>query len=92
VIRGVEQGESYTVTRRGVPVARLAPIAADTELRVIRPARYREAGLLPGANLRTPDALHLAVAVRIGVDAVVTDDARMAQAARDVGLAVRAPA
>jgi prevent-host-death family protein len=41
VMRGVEQGESYTVTRRGVPVARVTPIPADTDLRCIRPATRR---------------------------------------------------
>lgn len=52
---------------------------------------YREAGLLPGAGLRSLDALHLAAAIRIGVDAVVTYDARMARSARDLGLSVLAP-
>lgn len=51
----------------------------------------REAGLLTGANLRSLDALHLAAAVRIGVEAVVTYDQRMAQASRGLGLAVVAP-
>ena len=41
VIRGVEQGETYTVTRRGVPVARLSPISDDSDLRCVRPARKR---------------------------------------------------
>lgn len=41
VVRGVEQGETYTVTRRGVPVARLSPITGDTDLRCVRPARRR---------------------------------------------------
>ena len=39
VIRGVERGESYTVTKRGVPVARLSPLTADSDLRCLRPAR-----------------------------------------------------
>ncbi len=43
VIRGVERGESYTVTRRGVPVARLVPWDAGTDLRCARPARKRPA-------------------------------------------------
>lgn len=43
IIRGVEQGESYTVTRRGVPVARLTPLPVDTDLRCIRPAKKRPA-------------------------------------------------
>ena len=38
VMRSVEQGEVYTVTRRGVPVARLSPITPDSELRCVRAA------------------------------------------------------
>lgn len=52
---------------------------------------FREAGLLPGPNLRSLDALHLAAALRIGVDAVVTYDQRMADAARALGFPVIAP-
>lgn len=52
---------------------------------------FREAGLLAGDHLRSLDALHLAAAIRIGVDAVVTYDVRMAQASRDLGLVVEAP-
>ncbi|GAA4683166.1 type II toxin-antitoxin system prevent-host-death family antitoxin [Nocardioides nanhaiensis] len=39
VVREVEAGESFVVTRRGVPVARLVPIAASSDLRCDRPAR-----------------------------------------------------
>lgn len=52
---------------------------------------FREAGLLPGANLRSLDALHLAAAIRIGVDQVATYDLRMQEAARSLGLQVFAP-
>ncbi|NYF98387.1 type II toxin-antitoxin system Phd/YefM family antitoxin [Janibacter cremeus] len=41
IMRGVEHGESYTVTRRGVPVARLTPIAVGEDLRCLRPATRR---------------------------------------------------
>lgn len=53
---------------------------------------FREAGLLPGANLRSLDALHLTAAVRIGVDHVVTYDTRMSESARVLGLSVITPA
>jgi predicted nucleic acid-binding protein len=53
---------------------------------------FREAGLLPGPRLRSLDALHLAAAIRIGVDRVVTYDTRMAEAVRSVGLTAFAPA
>ena len=52
---------------------------------------FREAGLLPGTNLRALDALHLAAAVRIGVDCVVSYDARMSGSARALGLRVISP-
>lgn len=43
VMRGVEEGETYTVTRRGVPVARLVPLPDETDLRCDRPAKKRPA-------------------------------------------------
>jgi predicted nucleic acid-binding protein len=53
---------------------------------------FREAGLLPGPTLRSLDSLHLSVAIRIGVDSLVTYDTRMTEAAHDLGLHVVAPA
>lgn len=41
IVRGVQAGESYTVTRRGVPVARLVPVTSDGDLRCDRPAKKR---------------------------------------------------
>jgi prevent-host-death family protein len=41
VMRAVERGETFTVTRRGVPVARLSPISPEVDLRCIRPAARR---------------------------------------------------
>ncbi|TSD96098.1 type II toxin-antitoxin system prevent-host-death family antitoxin [Skermania sp. ID1734] len=43
VIRGVERGETYVVTRRGVPVALLSPVSSETDLHCIRPATKRRA-------------------------------------------------
>lgn len=53
---------------------------------------FQEAGLLAGQPLRSLDSLHLMAAIRIGVDRVVTYDARMADAALSLGLTVSAPA
>lgn len=53
---------------------------------------FREAGLFPGGSRRSLDALHLAAAVRIGVDQVVSYDTSMSDAARALGLGVIAPA
>lgn len=53
---------------------------------------FREAGYLPGTNLRSLDALHLAAAVRLGVDALVAYDVRLQSAARALGITIVAPA
>ena len=39
IIREVEQGETFVVTRHGVPVARVNPISAGSDLRVVRAAK-----------------------------------------------------
>lgn len=49
------------------------------------------AGGLPPPALRTLDALHVATAVRAGVDVLVTYDRRMAEAAAAAGVPVAAP-
>lgn len=53
---------------------------------------FREAGLLGGPALRSLDALHLAAAIRIGVEQVVTYDERLTRSATELGLSVLAPA
>jgi predicted nucleic acid-binding protein len=63
---------------------RLDLVEADRSL-------YREAGLLPGRHLRSLDALHLAVALRVAADVMITYDRRQADAAEAVGLPVLAP-
>jgi predicted nucleic acid-binding protein len=52
---------------------------------------YREAGLLPGRNLRSLDALHVAAALRVGADVMITYDVRQADAAGASGLRVDSP-
>ena len=51
---------------------------------------YRAAGLLPGPRLRSLDALHLATALRVGADAMITFDERLEQACASAGLPVLA--
>jgi len=41
VMRDVEAGETYTITRRGVAVALVVPLRAATDLRCDRPATKR---------------------------------------------------
>ena len=53
---------------------------------------FYEAGLLPGANLRSLDALHLATAVRVSADTFVAYDARLLTSAHELGLRTASPA
>jgi predicted nucleic acid-binding protein len=62
------------------------------DLHELPPPLFAEAGLLPGDRLRSLDALHLAAAIRLEVDVVMTYDQRMADAATSLGLRVLAPA
>lgn len=55
VMRGVERGETYTVTRHGVPVARLVPVGRGGDLRCDRPAKARPVYAdRPRVRLSTP--------------------------------------
>lgn len=51
IIDQVERGETFTVTRRGTPVASLTPYGGDSGLRLIKPAR----GRLDPSRLRRSD-------------------------------------
>lgn len=77
--------------RHRLPQADVSAILTRVDVHELPPSLYREAGLLPGESLRTLDALHLASAVRLDVDALVTYDLRLAEAAERVGLRVHAP-
>ncbi|HSF38084.1 MAG TPA: type II toxin-antitoxin system prevent-host-death family antitoxin [Nocardioides sp.] len=59
IIRAVEAGESFTVTKRGVPVARLTPVP-ESDLRRVRPAsRGYDVASLPRVTSSTSTAEHL---------------------------------
>jgi len=77
--------------RHGIAQGAVSAILDRVAIHDLPASVYREAGLLPGASLRSLDALHLIGAIRTGSDAVITYDDRLAAAAADVGLAVAAP-
>lgn len=52
---------------------------------------YQQAGLLPGPDLRSVDALHLAGAMQLEVDVLVTYDDRLTEAAEGMGVRVERP-
>lgn len=71
--------------------AMVTDLLDEFDLHEVPASLFREAGLLPGASLRSLDALHLVAAVRIGVDAICTYDLRMQQSAEGLGLVVHTP-
>ena len=59
--------------------ARVSATLDGVPLAALDRAVYRSAGLPPMRYLRTLDALHLEAAIRLGVDAVLTYDQRLAR-------------
>jgi len=74
-----------------IPQERVTLVLERLDVLMLDGDVFRTAGLLPGAALRSLDALHVAAALRWGADGVVTYDERQAVAARAVGLSVAAP-
>ncbi len=87
VVRAVLPGGPAALAQARRQLSRLDQIMLSTEV------LDRAATLAPSVQLRSLDAIHLAAAQLVGADlrAVVTYDARMADAAQDLGLAVERP-
>lgn len=77
--------------REGRDQSKVSEILDGVSLAALDRATYRSAGFLPMRDLRTLDALHLEAAIRLEVDAVLTYDRRLGDAAREAGLMVIAP-
>jgi uncharacterized protein len=77
--------------REGLEQARVSDLISRFDLYEPSRSLFHEAGILPGAGLRTLDALHLATALRVAVTTVVTYDVRQAVAARELGLLAEHP-
>lgn len=69
----------------------VSELLGGVDLHELPPPLFTQAGLLPGAGVRSLDALHLAAAIRLEVEAVITYDVRMAEAATSLGMKVLAP-
>lgn len=78
--------------RQGAPQDLVTEVIGRFDL--VEPDRtiYRQAGLLPGDGVRSLDALHVAIALRVGADQFVTYDERQADATSKTGLTVVSPA
>lgn len=78
--------------REGAPQSAVSVVLEHFDVVELDRSVWTTAGLLPGANLRSLDALHVAVALRIGATVMVSYDARQISAARDAGLSTISPA
>ncbi len=77
--------------REDIPVADVTAILDGITLHALPRSAYVQAGLLPGPNLRSLDALHITGSLRLEVDAALIYDDRMREAAVANGLRVLAP-
>ncbi len=85
--------ELHCAVRRrltGVDALDLATVLGDVVLVDVKRGDFLAAPSLPG-QLRFADAIHLAVALRVEADEMITYDAELAAAATEAGLTVVAP-
>ena len=77
--------------REGLDQGDVTRLLDGVALAALDRAVYRNAGFLPMPYLRTLDALHLEAAIRLDVDAILTYDHRLRDAAQSVGIDVISP-
>jgi hypothetical protein len=77
--------------RLGLDQGLATDVLARFDLVDVPRAAFREAGILPGPHLRSVDALHLTMALRMAADVVIAYDRRLIAAARNLGLTVASP-
>ena len=95
VISDLHRTELQRVAARvgGTAPSRARRLLGELDVIRLTPDRFDQAGRLQPATLRSLDALHLAAALALGDDlaGVVAYDARLAEAAATLPLAVAAP-
>ncbi len=79
------------VVRIGLERAAVETALDQVALILPDPATYRLAGLLPGATLRSLDAVHIATALDAEADTFLSYDDRQRQGAERAGLTTAAP-
>lgn len=87
LVRAVRRGEPGAIDHARATIARFSLHAVDTEI-------LDTAGRLDPVGLTSLDAIHLATVLRLAdeLEAIVTYDRRMIEAARSLGLPVASPA
>lgn len=77
--------------REGLEQVEVSRLLDGVGLAALDRAVYRNAGFLPMPYLRTLDALHLEVALRLEASSILTYDGRLGRAAAEAGLEVISP-
>lgn len=72
--------------RHGIPQSAVTTVLERFALVDLDRSAFREAGLLPGPDLRSLDALHVVAALRSGADVMISYDDRQIAAAEAAGL------
>jgi predicted nucleic acid-binding protein len=87
VTRGVDRNLSPEAPQEDLDEA-VAKVLEDVDLIAIDDFTLEVAGEIPGRHLGALDAIHVATALIMRADLVVTRDQRMIEACAEVGLAV----
>ena len=77
--------------RIGASGSDVAAILAQFDLATPDRSTYRQAALLPYPTLRSLDALHIAAAIDLNADTIITYDRRMIDACQVLGVATLSP-
>lgn len=80
-----------TALRWSLPQVEVTDVLNRITLVHLERADFRAAGTLAGPYLRSLDAIHLVAAARLNLDTIFTYDARMAEAARNLGMTSLSP-
>lgn len=74
-----------------IPQASVTALLDRIDIFDLPRSTYTEAGILPGGRLRSLDAIHIAAAMRVDGDVIVTYDQRQIDAAESAGMRVVSP-
>lgn len=74
--------------RQGISQATVTTLLDTINIFELTPADYVTAGLLAFENLGSLEALHLAAALRVPADVMLSDDARLVEASKASGIPV----
>ena len=74
--------------RQGIPQAAVSPVLDALTVFELRASDFRQAGHFDFPNLGSLDAIHLAAALRVPADCLLTNDARLAEASQASGIPV----